>query len=57
MPCHLAETEQYRVNYLEGIWAAPEAGSAGTEAAETGAMAAAFSSTLVELVAGRAEPK
>jgi hypothetical protein len=44
-------------NYLDGIWAAPEAGTTGVTTTGAGAVTAAPSSTLPELAAVRAVPK
>ena len=50
-------TPQSDADYLDGIWAAPEAATAGVATAGAGAVTAAFSNTLPELAAGRTEPK
>ena len=50
-------TPQSDADYLDGICAAPEAGTAGVATAGAGAVTAAFSSTLPELAAGRTDPK
>jgi len=56
-PLFSTQTSNFNSNYLTGIWAAPEAASAGAATAGTGAVIAAPSSTLAELAAGLAVPK